>query len=409
MTTSFRTFVPQPDHPRLQGLDVDIRTYSDRVMLDPGAGSLFAEWDAEINQPFHGVSIDGTPDPTLFEPGDDGAPVDAIVHAARALLEATTDTERNALLLPLCSKAWRQWSNPEIFVWRHGLRLDELSEQTRDTVLDVIKASVSDAGYAKMRDCMFVNGFLGSIVGGPRIMNAFSFNFSLFGTPSLTEPWGWQLTGHHIAMNCLVIGGQMVLTPAFWGAEPNEVDKGPRLGLKVFQEEEIGGLEFLAALPLDLRAQAEIYGSPERTIPPGRRHPADHLHLAGAARDNRVIPYEGVAGRSMDRAARIRLLDLIEIYCRHLPSGPLRAEMRLIEHHIEETWFCWVGGTNEDDPFYYRIQSPVILIEFDHHPGVFLTNETAERFHVHTLVRTPNGNDYGMALIRRHQESRDPG
>jgi Protein of unknown function (DUF3500) len=41
----------------------------------------------------------------------------------------------------------------------------------------------------------------------------------------------------------------------------------------------------------------------------------------------------------------------------------------------------------------------VILIEFDHHAGVWLANTEPERFHIHTLVRTPNGNDYGAALV----------
>ena len=34
------------------------------------------------------------------------------------------------------------------------------------------------------------------------------------------------------------------------------------------------------------------------------------------------------------------------------------------------------------------------MIEFDNHAGVYLTNEEPANFHVHTLVRTPNGNDY---------------
>ena len=68
------------------------------------------------------------------------------------------------------------------------------------------------------------------------------------------------------------------------------------------------------------------------------------------------------------------------------------------------THFCWIGGTGEASPFYYRIQSPVVMIEFDHHGGVFLTNAEPEKFHVHTLVRTPNGNDYGLNLLRMHYE-----
>jgi hypothetical protein len=53
--------------------------------------------------------------------------------------------------------------------------------------------------------------------------------------------------------------------------------------------------------------------------------------------------------------------------------------------------------------FYYRIQSPVILIEFDHQPAVipgFPPGPT--RNHIHTVVRTPNGNDYGKDLLRQH-------
>jgi hypothetical protein len=59
----------------------------------------------------------------------------------------------------------------------------------------------------------------------------------------------------------------------------------------------------------------------------------------------------------------------------------------------------------EESAFYYRIQSPVVMIEFDHHKGVVLNNLEPEKFHVHTIVRTPNGNDYGMDLLRLHYET----
>jgi hypothetical protein len=35
---------------------------------------------------------------------------------------------------------------------------------------------------------------------------------------------------------------------------------------------------------------------------------------------------------------------------------------------------------------------------------VFLTNAEPAKFHVHTIVRTPNGNDYGLDLLRLHYE-----
>jgi hypothetical protein len=137
-------------------------------------------------------------------------------------------------------------------------------------------------------------------------------------------------------------------------------------------------------------------------LPPGRWHFADQLQLGGAYRDNRIVPMEGVPGDQLTNLQRRNLTDLIEAYIAPLPDGPRGVRLEQIERHLSETHFCWIGGFNENSAFYYRIQSPVIFIEFDHHSGVFLTNEEPADFHVHTIVRTPNGNDYGIDLLRLH-------
>ena len=95
-------------------------------------------------------------------------------------------------------------------------------------------------------------------------------------------------------------------------------------------------------------------------------------------------------------------MDLIGAYVVPLPPGSYAARMSEIERHLDATHFCWIGGFSETDAFYYRIQSPVIFIEFDHHGGVFLTTAEPAKFHVHTIVRTPNGNDYGIDVLRLH-------
>jgi hypothetical protein len=48
-----------------------------------------------------------------------------------------------------------------------------------------------------------------------------------------------------------------------------------------------------------------------------------------------------------------------------------------------------------------------MLIEFDHQRGIALGNEHPSRNHIHTVVRTPNGNDYGQDLLRQHHEQFD--
>jgi len=80
--------------------------------------------------------------------------------------------------------------------------------------------------------------------------------------------------------------------------------------------------------------------------------------------------------------------------------------MAEVSAHLDDTWFAWAGGVGADAVFYYRIHSPVILIEFDHQMPVGTTRLVPDRrptrAHIHTVVRTPNGNDYGKDLLRQH-------
>ena len=52
----------------------------------------------------------------------------------------------------------------------------------------------------------------------------------------------------------------------------------------------------------------------------------------------------------------------------------------------------------------------MILIEFDHQRPAGLRHLAGDpgvpnREHIHTVVRTPNGNDYGKDLLRQHYEA----
>jgi hypothetical protein len=89
---------------------------------------------------------------------------------------------------------------------------------------------------------------------------------------------------------------------------------------------------------------------------------------------------------------------IAEEFLLYHPDRARELRMQQIKHYFEETFFSWIGGFGDDDAFYYRIQSPVIIFEFDHHSGVFLSNTEPAKFHTHTIVRTPNAGDYGQAL-----------
>ncbi|MCW2697928.1 MAG: hypothetical protein JWR62_3013 [Modestobacter sp.] len=160
----------------------------------------------------------------------------------------------------------------------------------------------------------------------------------------------------------------------------------------------------MAALPTEQRQAATVYAQMvDPAMPPGRVHPGDERHLAGAFQDNRVIPFEGVPVAGMPTQARQRVLDVCAQFLSVLPEGPRAARLREVAEHLDETWFCWIGGHAEGDVFYYRVQSPVLVAELDHHCGVFLDYDTPKPFHIHTVLRTPHGNDYGRAYVRQWQ------
>ncbi len=399
----YRPFLPLPAQSKIAGPTA--RAHADARRQSPRAREFFGMWERLLAEPFKGITTDGAAISGLFSLAPNGAPAEAMADAVNVLLGLLTPVQRAAMSFPVDTAQWRRWQNTELYLEDFGLRLDEVSERLREAVMAVLRASLSAKGFEMSRDVMRLNRFLGDLVGAPHVLGEWSFTFCLFGTPSPSEPWGWQLFGHHLSLNCLVIGGQMVLTPTFMGAEPSYADTGPFAGTRLFEDEERAGLALMRALTAEQQRRAIVaHSMVGGDLPPGRRHFADNLHLAGAHQDNRVIPYEGIKAAEFSPLQRRGLLDLIGRYIAPLPAGPQKSRMEEIERHLGDTHFCWIGGCGEDSTFYYRVQSPVVLIEFDHHIGVFLTNAEPAKFHVHTIVRTPNGNDYGFDLLRLHYE-----
>ena len=397
----FRSFIPEPGKSRISGPTP--RAHTEARLKSPRAQELFGTWARLAAELFKGITTDGKVRAGLFSPEPAGAPTAAMVEATFALLKRLSAAERGRMCYAVDSPVWQQWQNTENYVEDYGLRLDETTDDVREAAMDVLRASLSQKGYEVSRNVMRLNRFLGDLVGGPAILGEWSYIFCLFGSPSTTDPWGWQLFGHHLSLNCLVIGGHMVLTPAFLGAEPAYADSGPFAGISLFEDEEQLGLSLMRSLSSEQQHTAVVaHAMMGGDLPPGRWHFADHLHLGGAHQDNRIVPFEGLRAGEMSPLQRRNLLDLVAAYIAPMPSGPYAARMSEIERHLAETHFCWIGGFDEVSPFYYRIQSPVIFIEFDHHSGVFLTNPEPAKFHVHTIVRTPNGNDYGVDVLRQH-------
>src|SRR6185503_4334457 len=125
-----------------------------------------------------------------------------------------------------------------------------------------------------------------------------------------------------------------------------------------------------------------------------------------AFKDNVVLDYAGVRATDLSPSQRADLLSLVGAYVGNMDDGHARVKMSEVQSHIDDTYFAWIGSTEDSGVFYYRIHSPVILIEFDHQRPAGLRHlypgDRPMQQHVHVVMRTPNGNDYGKDLLRQH-------
>ena len=348
--------------------------------------------NTSFSEKFTGVTTNGIAVPGLFSIENTGVSTSSIKDASDAFLGSLTSEQRANTLFPIDSDAWQRWSNIHIFLMRHGTSLDDMSLAQRDLALALLKESLSPSGFALARDVMRLNGAIEEITGKHDEYGEWLYWLSIMGTPSLDKPWGWQIDGHHLIINCFILAGQLVMTPLFMGSEPVAVDTGKYAGTRVFQIEEQAGLTLAESLTSEQRSKAIISEQLPREV------------FTTAFRDNFELKYEGIRYDELAGNQQALMLDLIGTYVNRMPQGHAQVKMEEVKKHLSETYLAWMGGMDKESVFYYRIHSPVILIEFDHMNGIALDNDEPTRDHIHTVVRTPNGNDYGKDLLRQHLE-----
>lgn len=366
-------------------------------------GRMRADAERRVQEPFKGITTDGHVLPGLFPLRSTGVSTEPIRRAALDLLDVLDAEQRQRLRFDLGSDAWRRWWNIHPFLMRHGLLLESLADQQREVALRLLEATLSPGGYRTGRDVMRLNHTIGEITGSWTEFGEWVYFVSLFGEPSATEPWGWQIDGHHLIVNCFVLGDQVSITPLFMGSEPVVAETGIYAGTSVLQPEQNEGLELINALRADQREKAILYSSILSTdLPPERGIGSDGRVQTAAFRDNQQVPYEGIRADALSEGQREQLLRLATLYADKLRRGHAEQWLETVAQHLDGTYFLWMGGTGPEDVFYYRIHSPVVLIEFDHQPGIAFDTGEPTRVHIHTVVRTPNGNDYGMDYLRQH-------
>ena len=316
------------------------------------------------------------------------APAEEMEQSANALLAALDQGQRATATFSFSDQQRKDWH----FIprTRQGLPLKEMSTSQRQLAYALLQTPLSHRGLMKSLHIMTLERILHEIEGdsGRFARESELYYFSIFGTPSTTQTWGWRVEGHHLSLNFTVVDGHdIVSTPSFFGSNPAEVREGPRQGLRVLGAESDLGRQLVRLLTAEQREVAVFATAAPRDI------------INGPDRKAQPLKPEGLSASEMNDEQLEVLENLLKEYVFRLrPELAQRDLQRITKAGFKKLQFAWAGGLEPGQGHYYRVQGPTFILEYDN------TQNNAN--HVHCAWRDFE-NDFGDDLLREHYQN-DP-
>lgn len=300
----------------------------------------------------------------------------------------------NSLSKEARQKCHYAFQDEERFNWhfvpraRNGVTLHDLSESQRQAAFELLKASLSQQGYKKATGIIGLEDILREVEGrsaGDNYRDRLNYYFTIFGTPSTKSAWGWRLEGHHVSLNFSSVDGLVEsATPSFFGSNPAIVPSGKEKGKQILKDETELGFSLLNSLSADQLKTALV----------SERAPYDIM--TGNNRTAHALKPVGILYTALNDAQKKLFMQLLKVYVDNYAFGFSSKLMAKIEQAgIHQLSFAWAGSLKPGAGHYYRIQGPMLLIEYDN------TQNNAN--HVHTVVRDLT-NDFAEDILREHYE-----
>ena len=302
----------------------------------------------------------------------------AMVTAANEFLAALTDEQREKASHELKSGERLEWTNLPARPNAGGVRLGDLKPDQVKKACDLLGCLFSEQGYNKMRDIMIADD---QLLKNGRPRNGFGTeNFSLvvFGTPSESEAWAFQIDGHHVGVNLAFEGKNITMSPSFIGTQPHTFKIGGTEFKPLNQETELA--HKLVNSLSDEQSKKAVVGTKRAMI------------ITGPGNDGNVPTAKGVSCSTFSDDQKKILSELISQWVNDLP--PTQAEKRFAEitSEFDEMKFSWNGNKAPQSDISYTIQSPTLIIEYACQD---LGGNPID--HLHSVYRNP-ANEYGKQL-----------
>ena len=302
----------------------------------------------------------------------------AMVEAANAFLKSLSDELRERANLKLKDAERRNWTNLPAPRDAGGVRLGDLKPEQVKLVCRLLATMFSDQGYRKMRDIMLADD---QLLRNGRARPGFgteNFSVVIFGNPSASEAWAFQIDGHHVGVNLAIKGQDITMSPSFIGTQPHKFEIEKHVFLP-FQKETNLAYRLLNSLNDD-QIKAAVQSEKRGRI------------VTGPGNDGKTPNAQGLKCDQLDEKQRKVLTRLIQQWVYDLPERKAKARMKEIKNEIEQMTLSWNGGKEKGSDISYRIQSPSLIIEYACQD---LGGNPID--HLHSMYRNPK-NEYGGQL-----------
>ena len=273
---------------------------------------------------------------------------------------------------------------------RKGTSFKDFNEVQKKSALKLLKASLSVKGVKKVEEIILLENVLLKIEQPPLVFRGeiiirdpLDYHFWVFGDPSSKDIWGWKFEGHHISLNFTSDSNKIVSsTPSFMGSNPAIVNIEGFEKKQVLKKEMLFGMEFAKSLSKNQKKIAQFSTSAPKDI-----------FTNNSLKVSKLKPL-GLSFNDLDVTQKEIFLKLLNVYIDNYQFGFAKDFRNKIKKAgIENLHFSYAGNFNNNKGYYYRIQGPMLIIEFD--------NIQNNANHVHSVVRDLT-NDWGKETLKSH-------
>ena len=315
----------------------------------------------------------------------------SVTPLAQAFLATLSTSQQSAVQLAWSLDTARRWSNlPASMVGRNGVAWGNLSTEQKTAARSLIATALGETGNALHLGLQAADDALVASNGASSSQYGNGYYYIAFlGTPSATDFWVLQLTGHHLTYNIAFNGTYKSPTPMFLGIEPKAsfTLNGTTYDPMAAQRTAVSNLgaalasysgAALSGTYADLLFGANGSGGIDGTYP--KSYPT--------GTSGRGVLYTTLSSADQEKVKAV-IRSYVNTQATEYADDLLGAY--LADTALAQTYVAYAGGTSvETSGNYFRVDGPRVWIEFSVQNGVIVRND----IHYHTIWRDKSA-DYG--------------